>query len=169
MLERGRCGGIMTMEELLAHVKGSSTDLTRIIEAAGREDWPCVVVTSRAVAAWERRAPGRQCAPGSLRKASRCSSSDAISRRAAYVTRRCWFFAERSAAHDRELRRRSAGVPGSPRPESLRLGERGDAVPGAAPRAGPASAGGKGSRDRPRAINRWNEILREIGKLAKQL
>jgi len=48
----------MTMEELLAHVKGSSTDLTRIIEAAGREDWPCVVVTSRAVAAWERRAPG---------------------------------------------------------------------------------------------------------------
>jgi hypothetical protein len=48
----------MTMEELLAHVNGSSTDLTRIIKAAGRGDWPCVVVSSRAVAAWERRAPG---------------------------------------------------------------------------------------------------------------
>ena len=58
MLERGRDGDIMTMEELLAHVNGSSTDLIRIIEAASREDWPCVVVTSRAVEAWERRAPG---------------------------------------------------------------------------------------------------------------
>jgi len=58
MLERGGRGDIMTMEELLAHVKGSSTDLIRIVEAAGREDWPCVVVPSRAVEAWERRAPG---------------------------------------------------------------------------------------------------------------
>jgi hypothetical protein len=48
----------MTVEELLAHVKGSSTDLIRIIEAARREDWPCVVVSSKAVEAWERRAPG---------------------------------------------------------------------------------------------------------------
>ena len=60
----------MTMEELLAHVKGSSTDLIRIIEAAGREDLPCVVVTSRAVEAWERRALDR-------------------GERGAYVTRRC--------------------------------------------------------------------------------
>ncbi len=48
----------MTMEELLAQVKDSSTDLTRIIEAAGRPEWPCVIVSSQAVEAWERRAPG---------------------------------------------------------------------------------------------------------------
>jgi len=48
----------MTVEELLAQVKDSSTDLMRIIKAAGRPEWPCVVVSSQAVEAWERRAPG---------------------------------------------------------------------------------------------------------------
>ena len=48
----------MTVEELLAQVKGSSTDLMRIIEAAERPEWPCVVVSSQTVEAWERRAPG---------------------------------------------------------------------------------------------------------------
>ena len=48
----------MTVEELLAQVKDSSTDLIRIIEAAERPEWPCVVVSSHAVEAWERRAPG---------------------------------------------------------------------------------------------------------------
>ena len=48
----------MTAEELLAEVKDSRTDLTRIIEAAERPEWPCVVVSSHAVEAWERRAPG---------------------------------------------------------------------------------------------------------------
>jgi len=48
----------MTVEELLAQVKGSSTDLMRIIEAAERPEWPCVVVSSQTVEAWERLAPG---------------------------------------------------------------------------------------------------------------
>ena len=48
----------MTVEELLAQVKDSSTDLMRIIKAAGRPEWPCVVVSSQAVEAWVRRAPG---------------------------------------------------------------------------------------------------------------
>ena len=48
----------MTVEELLAQLKDSRTDLTRIIEAAERAEWPCVVVSSDAVEAWERRAPG---------------------------------------------------------------------------------------------------------------
>jgi len=30
----------------------------RIIEAAERPEWPCVVVSSQTVEAWERRAPG---------------------------------------------------------------------------------------------------------------
>ena len=48
----------MTVEELRAQVEDSSTDLTRIIEAAERREWPCVVVSSQAVEAWEPRAPG---------------------------------------------------------------------------------------------------------------
>ena len=57
-LSLGFIGAAMTMEELLAQVKDSSTDLIRIIEAAERPEWPCVVVSSHAVEAWERRAPG---------------------------------------------------------------------------------------------------------------
>ena len=48
----------MTVEELLAQVKGSSTDLMRIIEAAERPEWRAWWGALRAVQAWERRAPG---------------------------------------------------------------------------------------------------------------
>src|SRR5215510_9345879 len=98
MLERGRDGNIMTMEELLAHVNGSSTDLIRIIEAASRENWPCVVVTSRAVEAWERRAPGARPTVRSYASTARevTTTQGQFSRlalyrgeRDAYVTRRC--------------------------------------------------------------------------------
>jgi hypothetical protein len=47
----------MSMEEVLAQVSDSRTDLARLIQAAAREEWPCVVVSSQAVQAWERRAP----------------------------------------------------------------------------------------------------------------
>jgi hypothetical protein len=39
----------MTMNEILAQVRKSRTDLARLIEAAAREEW--------AVTAWEQRAP----------------------------------------------------------------------------------------------------------------
>ena len=45
------------MEEVVAQVRESRTDLARLIHAAAREEWPCVIVSSRAVEAWERRAP----------------------------------------------------------------------------------------------------------------
>jgi hypothetical protein len=47
----------MTTEEILIHVRSSRTDLARLIEAASRDDWPCVVVSARAVEAWQLREP----------------------------------------------------------------------------------------------------------------
>ncbi len=47
----------MTTEEILIHVQSSRTDLARLIEAASGDEWPYVVVSSRAVQAWQEREP----------------------------------------------------------------------------------------------------------------
>jgi hypothetical protein len=47
----------MTTDEILTHLRSSRTDLARLIEAASRDDWPCVVVSAKAVEAWQLREP----------------------------------------------------------------------------------------------------------------
>ena len=45
------------MEDLLAHLRGSRTDLARIVEAASRTELGYIVVPAGAVRAWEEREP----------------------------------------------------------------------------------------------------------------
>jgi hypothetical protein len=48
---------VATMEDLLAQLRGSRTDLARIVEAAARTELPFIVVPAGAVRAWEEREP----------------------------------------------------------------------------------------------------------------
>ena len=45
------------MEDLLAQLRGSRTDLARLVMAASRTTLPFIVVSTEAVRAWEQRAP----------------------------------------------------------------------------------------------------------------
>ncbi len=47
----------MTAEELLAELRGTRTDLRRLVEAALRDQLPYIVVPARAVQAWQHREP----------------------------------------------------------------------------------------------------------------
>jgi len=51
------CEVVATMEDLLAQLRGSRTDLARIVEAAARTELPFIVVPAGAVRAWEEREP----------------------------------------------------------------------------------------------------------------
>jgi hypothetical protein len=45
------------LEELLAELRGSRTDLARFVEAAARSRQPYLVVPAQAVRAWRQREP----------------------------------------------------------------------------------------------------------------
>ncbi len=47
----------MTLEELLAELRASRTDLARVVEAAARTRLPYIVVPARSVSAWQQREP----------------------------------------------------------------------------------------------------------------
>lgn len=47
----------MTAEDLLIELRGSRTDLARLVEAATRDRLTRLVVPQRSVDAWERREP----------------------------------------------------------------------------------------------------------------
>jgi hypothetical protein len=47
----------MTTEQLLMELRGSRTDLTRVVEAASRKKLPYLVVPTQSVRAWEQREP----------------------------------------------------------------------------------------------------------------
>ena len=44
-------------QDFLEEVRASRTDLVRIVEAAAHDDRPYVIVTARAVQAWQEREP----------------------------------------------------------------------------------------------------------------
>ena len=46
------------MEDLLVELRGSRSDLARVVEAAARIDLAFVVVDAGAVRGWEQREPG---------------------------------------------------------------------------------------------------------------
>ncbi len=50
-------GPEITTEALLAELRASKTDLALLVDRVARRRPPCVVVTRRAVSAWEGREP----------------------------------------------------------------------------------------------------------------
>jgi hypothetical protein len=47
----------MTCQEILIEVRGSRTDLARLVEAASRDERPYLIVPARAVEGWQEREP----------------------------------------------------------------------------------------------------------------
>ena len=48
----------MTSDEILNELKGSRTDLARVVRAATRDTSECVTVCPQAVRGWQEREPG---------------------------------------------------------------------------------------------------------------